>query len=157
MPALDDDAFIRCLAELHHLDTAAPELARRAVTAEMRHLAIRANTAASWSRQHWTTSHEPAAGADYRIDAYVRSLAARHAITAAPGEGDIDVTRRAMLAELGHLKGRALALQGWTDANGIVLVAAEQAGGGDGGRSGTTRAGRHRGRRARRTPQRRNR
>jgi hypothetical protein len=107
------DPYIKSLAETHHLHrgTDTDDLAIRALTAEIRHLAVRAKIAGSWTVENFTPGGQPRAGADYRLDAYIRSLLDRHRLRARAGENDAALTHRAMLAELGQIKHRAQAAQ----------------------------------------------
>ncbi|NUP48484.1 MAG: hypothetical protein HOW97_14420 [Catenulispora sp.] len=111
------DPYIQSLARRHHLHpaagpgSAADDLAVRALTAEMRHLAVRVKIAGTWTVENFTPGGAPKAGAEYRPDAYIRSLLDRHRLADRPGESASALTRRAML---GDIKTRSHAAQAAT-------------------------------------------
>lgn len=88
----------------------------RAIDAELRGIAVRQRVFFLWLDEHWTSQGTPAAGAAFRLDAYIRALAARHDLTRQPGEDDAEFAHRALAAEVVAETTRCQLLDDWTES-----------------------------------------
>ena len=115
------DPYIRDLIAKNHIrpkpdDTDDLDMAVRATDSELRAIAVRQKVFYLWLDEHWTRQGVPAAGAKFRLDAYIRALVVRHGLTRQAGEGDAEFAHRALAAEVVAEASRCQMLSDWTEA-----------------------------------------
>ena len=114
------DPYIRNLIAKNYIrpdarDTDDLDTTARAIEAELRGIAVRQRVFFLWLDEHWTSQGTPAAGASFRLDAYIRALAARHDLTCQAGEDDADFAHRVLAAEVVAETTRCRLLDDWTE------------------------------------------
>ncbi|GAA1966374.1 hypothetical protein [Catenulispora subtropica] len=114
--------YIRDVIAKNHIrpepdDTDDLDAAVRATDAELRSIAVRQKVFYLWLDEHWTRQGVPAAGADFRLDAYIRALVDRHGLTRQAGEDDAELAHRALAAEVVAEATRCQVHVDWIEAN----------------------------------------